>query len=328
MKMMMDVRVANPSVNSTLCQQEIKTDAQTTIDTCPQFQIVSLAKWSYNDKTAAWVWTNPTTQWNATVPTKPPHMQRRLDKNETSIVFYGSSHLRELYFSLIRLKRSISFATKLEDVVIKVGSGSLPPDVLDGFNQTICDPHKTGFLQGLYGVNLVHCGPPGKRLVPELGDNIAIGFKTLLHTPQAEDFFVDFLTRTNLRNPSILVVDVGIWGPRGNKTLPGTLDTVLSPTEELVYYLDWIQATFLISKIVYIYENVPHELRNSTFVLESLEATIIQKSNAFLLRKDLLQQNMPPRMPCGHGCAGPVTHVMADLVLDWLTEATFNGCIQ
>ena len=292
--------------------------------TCPEFPLSISTKWS--QKESVWTWTNqhPNSTHHEIAVDLINH--RPMDYNK-SLVFYGSSHLRELYFALIRLHRGVSVNETLEDEVMQVGSGSRDAP---HWNQRLCDAKQSGTRLGMYGVDLVHCGPPGKRLVPELAPaQVAIGFKTVLHTPQAEDLFVEFLRESHLKSPSVVVVDVGIWGPRGNKT-GGGCQTVMNPTDELEYYLDWIQTTFSSSKIIYVYDDKVYNaepLFNSSYILTRLQATVQNSQHQVLLRKDLVERGMPPHMPCGHGCAGPVMHVMAHLLLDWLTEATSSGCI-
>ena len=45
-----------------------------------------------------------------------------------------------------------------------------------------------------------------------------------------------------------------------------------------------------------------------------------KKRSIFILRKDIVQKQLSPRMPCGHGCAGPVMEVVGRLFLSWLTD--------
>jgi hypothetical protein len=276
------------------------------------------ASFTWSVQGDAWQWTDNTSQ-NIFVPHAEPYTRLPLDtltKNETTIVFYGSSHLRELYFSLIRLRRGISWQEKLEPIVMQVGGGI--PDKLNNRDINSC---------GGAGVDIANCGQPGKRLVPELGKGVAIGFKTFLHTPDAEDLFVEFLSKVDLRHPSVFVVDVGVWGPRGN-LLGGRAQTILQPLEEIQYYLDWIQTTFPSSHVVYVYDNKhsDHEnaLKQASVILDRL-LQIADDGNGMVLRKDIVMNGMPESLPCGHGCAGPVMEVVARLFLDWLAEANLRS---
>jgi hypothetical protein len=75
--------------------------------------------------------------------------------NGLTVVFYGSSHLREMYFTFVKLARGLSYNSnnvkELGEAVTNVGSGF--PDT-DG-NRSLCDPNRTGYVQGAYGVDLV-----------------------------------------------------------------------------------------------------------------------------------------------------------------------------
>lgn len=137
------------------------------------------------------------------IPATPPFtkysLQLVLDKsaapeentndNKSSVVLYGSSHMREIYFSLVRLERGIKFDAELEESVMQLRCGNKKEE-----QDPSCDPDGTEWLLGNYGVDMAACGPPGKRVVKELSNrsSVAIGFKTYLHTPDAEDLFVAF----------------------------------------------------------------------------------------------------------------------------------------
>lgn len=248
----------------------------------------------------------------------------------SSVVLYGSSHLREVYFSLIRLERGLKFDAPLEDAVTRLPSG-LRKDQ----RAASCDPDDSGWIHGHYGVDLDACGVPGKRLVPELTTNetngvddrantsVAIGFKTFLHTPDADDLFLEFLQTQHLRHPSFLVVDLGIWGARGpklgGKNSSGRTSSVLTPGEEVDYYFDWLQRSFPNSTLVYIYE--PTNLRH--LILPRLvRDSLVEQRHSVVLRKDLIQSLRPAGMPCGHGCGGPVTMALAMLLMDFMAESS------
>jgi hypothetical protein len=255
-------------------------------------------------------------------------------KHHTSVVFYGSSHMRELYFGLIRLKRGRAFNSQLEPVVKQVGFKPI-------HRQLCYDPPSD--VLGKMGVDMENCGSLDKRIVPELSPNdasdpptVAIGFKTFLHTPDAEQEFVEFLSLHGLRHPTVLVVDVGIWGPRGQRTWSNSNTThhmIPSNNTEVDYYLDWITTAFPMTHVAYVYEDTPYgyfpemyayilhrlvQLQNNNHTIESTNTTQIPSS--LILRKDILTKNLPKSMPCGHGCAGPVIEVLARYFLGWLQD--------
>ena len=277
------------------------------------------------------------------VPNKEPYTQYDMSSvlesatdTSTSVVFYGSSHLRAMYFSLVRLERGNKFNGPLEEEITSVGSGASREKQSES-----CDPKHSGYVSGKYGIDLKGCGLPRTRTVPELynGDKakVAIGFKTFLHTPDAEQAFVDFLSENDLRHPTVLVVDMGIWGTRGSRMAgadyPNT-QKALKPEEEVDYYFNWIETTFPTSKVVYVVE------RNVKVSMELLDKMIIPKilkrveettkgpsvQASFMIRKDLILETVPKtNLPCNHGCEGPVTTVLATLLLDWLSEVTTNA---
>eukprot|EP00548_Thalassiothrix_antarctica_P001133 CAMPEP_0194137886 /NCGR_PEP_ID=MMETSP0152-20130528/7719_1 /TAXON_ID=1049557 /ORGANISM="Thalassiothrix antarctica, Strain L6-D1" /LENGTH=261 /DNA_ID=CAMNT_0038835081 /DNA_START=57 /DNA_END=839 /DNA_ORIENTATION=+ len=203
--------------------------------------INELNHWSFYPEKKYWVWArNSSEKETYQIPTNSPYSRQPFNnfrlKNSTKVVLYGSSHLREIYFSLIRLERGLKFNEPLEEEVRNVGSrptSGIP-------NQLICDKEKSGWVDGMYGLNIQACGFPGKRLVPELGPNVAIGFKTFLHTPDAERAFLGFLEQKSMADPNVVVVDVGIWGPRGKRIGDSNAtDFVMERVDELRYYLDW-----------------------------------------------------------------------------------------
>lgn len=273
--------------------------------------------------------------------TIPNHHKNDTDndnqQHQRTVVFYGSSHLRELYFSFVRLARGLHYSNMadLGQAVTTVGSGF--PDT-DG-NRSLCDPERTGYIQGAYGVDLVNCGTPTIRLVPELVEennrsrsntsSVAIGFKTFLHTPDADTRFLKVMDSYGLRHPDVLLVDVGIWGLRGDKgggVGSADTNTTLTPEQELEYYLSWISDNFASSRVVWIYEPLQHDPHLSQLILSRLEqfiTTSTSKSNRVnqqhvLFRKDWLMRNKPKRMPCRHGCGGPLVGIMAMLIRDWM----------
>jgi hypothetical protein len=109
-----------------------------------------------------------------------------------TLAFYGCSYMRELMVELVRLNRRLAptFKSKgqpgnnyddLPEEVHIVTGGTNPSCVNNNLN--VPAP----------GVDLKTCGLPTFRLVPELGPGVAIGFKTFLHTPDADQSFLDRL---------------------------------------------------------------------------------------------------------------------------------------
>ena len=243
-----------------------------------------------------------------------------------SMVFYGSSHMRELHLAMIRLVRGLQYMEELEPNVTNVGSGTkLALNPL----WKHCDPGKTGWSDAKYGVDMKSCGVPGKRLVPELGENIAIGFKTFIHTPEADDIFVTWLQQqqdvVHVRHPKVLIADVGVWGPRGTK-MSTTLNYTLSLQEEIDEYLTWLRMTFPTTHIVFIVggSEQPSRVTNAVLVALQLLSDRDPTKQVHLFRKDWIMKHKLPEMECQHGCKGPVLVLMATILLDWL-ETTFTS---
>jgi len=249
-----------------------------------------------------WVWTDTRGAINT-----DELVQRSVPRN-TTIAMYGSSHLREIYFQMLHLEHGQSYNGKLSHEEYWIASGD--PDG-EG-NRSICDPARTGYVDGLYGIDLVNCGRPTFRVVPEMGGNVVVSFKTFLHTPDADNLFKRRLEDAGLYCPDVLVVDIGIWGARGMRNKMGSSQTplpTLTQTEELAYYIEWVQETFHQSIIAWV-------VGGSTFddeIRSRLQGEII-------FSKDRLLENHSARMPCVHGCGGPVTRVIALRLLDWIEQ--------
>lgn len=312
---------------------------------CPNLKVSQDGEWSLSTKDGSkiWIWKEPSgktyqtrTDYSPpntdgsdsdtdTTPTKTS-LSNLLKRHNSSLVFYGSSHIRELYASLIRLEQGLPYHKELPEEVTYLPSGSR-------YQSKECDPTRRGWITGLLGVDLEKCGLPGRRMVPELGDRVAIGFKTFLHTPEADSQFLDFLSQHGLREPDVVVVDVGIWGPRGTK-IGGTVDYELTPDQELSYYMKWIRTSFPQSKIVFVFEHLKLFPALQTSILKNILdiSTGAGKYpvSAYVLRKDYLLKSKPRRMPCGHGCAGPVMNTAALVFLEWLEKSVSDaaGCIR
>jgi len=270
----------------------------------------------------------------------------KLLQNST-LVFYGSSHLRELYQSLVRIELgATSWDATLSKNVTFLPSGYK-------HRTKACDPTQSGFRDGLFGVDMVACGTPGRRIVSELQlpantnhNHVAIGFKTFLHTPDADAQFLDFLQKqddvnhiktdnnplkgnsvssNSLRHPDILVVDIGVWGPRGNK-MGGSVKSVWTHAEEADYYTRWLLTSFPYSHIVVVQDitGLNSNIWPQVLTILQQEPSPLpeQQQQVSILAKDILQdaKKRPQGMACAHGCAGPVVHTMALLFVEWLQQ--------
>jgi hypothetical protein len=172
-----------------------------------------------------------------------------------SVVFYGSSHLRELHTEIVRWNLGLPMG--------KAGKNfDLPQAVTDVGSRSCRDCSrctKQVGLDGLDGVDLKACGPPMYRIVEELSDTVAIGFKTYIHTPLAEALFLERLTRDGLRHPDVLVVDCGVWGPRGGIGFDQIADNKVydyklpSHMDEVEYFVSWVHTHFPRSLVVWIF---------------------------------------------------------------------------
>lgn len=112
--------------------------------------------------------------------------------------------------------------------------------------------HKCQTWAGLEGVDLNLCGPPGFRMRSDL--RLAIGFKTVLHSPTADQLFLSRLEKVRMRSASIAIVELGTaWGPRG-KRQPTDLDRSfpdLTTEEEIQYYVHWVHAVAFPGSLVF-----------------------------------------------------------------------------
>lgn len=278
---------------------------------CPPRLFSFDGTWIHQDHDV-WLWKN-TDGRNYSSESSQQHpaplssiLQRR---DNASLVLYGSSHLREVYFNLVRQEQGLRYNATLPDVVKEVHSGSQ-------WKSRLCDSKQKGFRTGLFGIDLIKCGPPGRRMIPEIDVNrTAYAFKAFLHTPDAEDHFLQFLTNHSLRSPSTIVLDVGVWGCRGAK-LGGSVNYTMTRPEEVDYYLQWSLASFPNSHVIFLLEPakspVAKMIRRKALQLEK------SQDRVHALRKDVLMQNLPPELPCDHGCAGPVTHVVASVLAEWM----------
>ena len=104
---------------------------------------------------------------------------------------------------------------------------------------------------GLEGIDLNLCGPPGFRVNAQM--QLAIGFKTVLHSPSADELFLERLEEAKMRSADIAIVELGTaWGPRGTRQptawewqLPN-----LTVEEEIHYYVHWVHAVAFPNRLV------------------------------------------------------------------------------
>ena len=245
-----------------------------------------------------WIWTD-------TKGEKWGENQRKFDtwNKDISIVFYGSSHLREIYFSQIRIETNVPIGTDLSAEIRRIPSG----DPEKEGNRALCDPGKTGYTAGLYGIDLKNCGNPGFRIVRELSNKTVIGFKTFLHTPEADALFLKKLEAKHVSNPDLVLVDIGIWGARGKRG-----NGILSVAQEISYFIDWTQTHF--KTVIWVYGGSGFDAQIIT------ELKRRKRVRDVIFDKTLLLDTRPKRMPCGHGCAGPLMRVEAQIIRRWITE--------
>jgi hypothetical protein len=285
-----------PTVTNTTGNRAYPVPLAGSMPTFQQRNLIGNGSWSQRQP---WVWTDE----YGTINTN--ELVRRSVPRNFSIAMYGSSHLREVYFQMLHLERGQAYDGILSQVEKKIASGA--PDV-EG-DRSKCDPWRTGGIKGLYGVDLVNCGRPTFRVVHEMGGNVAISFKTFLHTPDADALFQSRLQHEGMYYPDVLVVDIGIWGARGNKMGPSQSMPLLTPTKEIMYYIEWVRVTFNRSHIAWVVGGSKYdvEIRSRLY-------------GDTILAKDRLLRHRNTNMPCVHGCGGPVTRVLATRLLDWMQQ--------
>jgi hypothetical protein len=210
-------------------------------------------------------------QWNASqlVPT----------------AWYGSSFLRELYLELERLQHGI--LTRLDCAMhpgplrnvypplcrlspegwhamdakypARDGAKCLPLQYSQSLgSMSACHfgnslwQQKCQSWMGLEGIDLNLCGPPGFRLNAQM--QLAIGFKTVLHSPRMDELFLKRLEEAKMRSADIAIVELGTaWGPRGTRQPTGEGELQLpslTVEEEIHYYVHWVHAVAFPNRLV------------------------------------------------------------------------------
>jgi hypothetical protein len=106
------------------------------------------------------------------------------------------------------------------------------------------------------GFDIDTCGPPGFR-VWDVNDNTnasssqlqhlhrgkaAIGLKTYMHTPVADNLFIQRIESVNMRNVDVAIVEMGSpWSVRGRLNTPNmSLPTNMTQREEIEYYVNFV----------------------------------------------------------------------------------------
>lgn len=120
---------------------------------------------------------------------------------------------------------------------------------------------------------------------------MVVGFKTFLHTPVTDQLFVDFLehnsTTKDIRYPQVMIADMGVWGPRGNR-VHAALNFTLTLDEEIDHNLSWLRTTFPNTMIVFLMKQKYYESGIEPWVNPKMEEVVRNDGKAVLLRKNEL----------------------------------------
>ena len=200
-----------------------------------------------------------------------------------------------------------------EKLIHSLGSGDRAKQYQDS-----CDPEHMGWLAGRYGVDLAACGAPGfvgRRDFARLGmPSLSCGMKLFLHTPQADELFLDRLASEGMRQPAAVVAEIGVWGARGTRR-SDKLTSTLTEREEIDYFVQLVESRFRKSRIIWV---VDHSVVGGP----SLDKQIIRYfrerpavPHVAVMDKYRLLDARPAEMPCRHGCAGPLMRVLALMVM-------------
>ena len=181
----------------------------------------------------------------------------------------------------------------------------------------------TKFSIGLEGIDLDLCGPPGFRTSPDL--NLAIGFKTMLHTPDADQLFLTRLKQVGMSglNDSIVLVELGsTWGTRGRRQ-PSTRGSPHLPDlredEEVRYFVHWVHTVAFPNRLVLWMPACGCEQRLKHRGLSPLmramwyEVQKEYKEAAVMVDKCVLS-TAEFGFPAGHGCRGPLLNVLGQIL--------------
>ena len=120
---------------------------------------------------------------------------------------------------------------------------------------------------------------------------------------------MDFLAKNGLRNPDVMIMDVGIWGATGARIKGNNM----TAEQEFDLYQTWLHDTFPTTTFVWVF--------GGTRLLDAPLLPRISMERSFLIRKDMLvPKTKDQELPCKHGCAGPVLRVIALLIREWLLQ--------
>jgi len=191
------------------------------------------------------------------------------------------------------------------------------------------------------GVDIEICGPPGFRVIPNTNTsgeietknnnddgsatfketphsvtpkgNVAIGFKTYIHTPYSDDLFIERIRSVGLGTVDVAIVEMGYpWGPRGNRNTPNSsLPINMTTTEEIDYYVDFIHdVAFPDTLVIWIATCGCGRTRNDEMGIEETWDRVKEKELGIVLDKRYLCHRKPRALHATHGCFGGVTRII------------------
>ncbi|OLP89801.1 hypothetical protein AK812_SmicGene28688 [Symbiodinium microadriaticum] len=309
-----------------------------------------------------WIWQDSTLRmWNSS----RKRLRWESGSGMPPTVWYGSSFLRELYLEQERLHHGISSRAECDlppEAKPRLLSSEIGDDLakplcrlcraqwheMDGrypaqenasclpaqFAPTLGSMSSCRFSDrawqkqcrswdGLEGIDLDLCGPPGFRTSPDL--NLAIGFKTMLHTPDADQLFLTRLKQVGMSglNDSIVLVELGsTWGTRGRRQ-PSTRGSPHLPDlredEEVRYFVHWVHTVAFPNRLVLWMPACGCEQRLKHRGLSPLmramwyEVQKEYKEAAVMVDKCVLS-TAEFGFPAGHGCRGPLLNVLGQIL--------------
>ncbi|CAE7503813.1 trpt1 [Symbiodinium sp. CCMP2592] len=309
-----------------------------------------------------WIWQDSTLRkWNSSLK----RLRWESGNGMPPTVWYGSSFLRELYLEQERLHHGISSRAECDlppDAKPRLLSSEIRGDLakhLQGVRDAqwhemddrypaqenaSCLPaqfaptlgsmsscrfsdrawqKKCRSWDGLEGIDLNLCGAPGFRASSDL--NLAIGFKTMLHTPDADELFLTRLKQVGMRglNDSIVLVELGTtWGTRGRRQ-PSTRGSPHLPDlredEEVRYFVHWVHTVAFPDRLVLWITACGCDQRLRQRGLTPLmramwyEVQKEYKEAAVMVDKCVLS-TAEFGFSAGHGCRGPLLNVLGQIL--------------
>lgn len=228
-----------------------------------------------------WFWQDGSgKRWNTS-------LKRQTWRNPSHVippmVWYGSSFIRELYLETERLQYGITSRNNCDLPPGAKPKQTHPPvcrlspedwHVMDSTHPAEdgadCLPAQYAFtldsmssckfehpmwwrlcpsFQGLEGIDMDMCGPPGFRTSSDL--SLAIGFKTFLHSPSADDLFLSRLDALR-RDAQLVVAELGTaWGARNGRSPYNKKKWAnLTKEEEVDYYVHWVHRVAFPGRLV------------------------------------------------------------------------------